>query len=209
MQVEQGPCGKKACMHMNINLELGMAELKGRCHLVQCSCLRLQRRPLQIPTAEQKKITTSRLQIGSSLNNSCAKLLSQRAGSCVVAVVYIKESDYQLSKSFRYCSRGFLQPPHCTCQSSRLPKMFPLPWRQTPPWFRLSVKIFTLSPFSRFMYNVNEPAEVFKLCSECFVTVDIRCTFGMWWCLTRIYSSHLIPKRDTLCLGGAKVNRGS
>lgn len=71
-----------------------------------------------------------------------------------------------------YCSLHFLMPkwmncveksvtdpPHCTCQSTRPLEMLPLPWRQMYPCSRLSEKIFTLSPFTGFIYSVREPEE--------------------------------------------------
>lgn len=116
------------------------------------------------------------------------------------------------SKEVNSVARGSILPPRRTRQSSRVLVMFPLPWRHTSPWFTLSEKIFTLSPFIDFMYKVREPAEVHQFISFFFFggagVALVLCVPDSQACLTWIDSSHLIPEMDTLCLSTSSLNRG-
>lgn len=116
------------------------------------------------------------------------------------------------SKEVNSVARGSILLPRRTRQSSRLLVMFPLPWCHTSPWFTLSEKIFTLSPFIDFMYKVREPAEVHQFISFFFFrgagVALVLCVPDSQACLTWIDSSHLIPEMDTLCLSTSSLNRG-
>lgn len=102
-------------------------------------------------------------------------------------------------------SSGLLQPPHCTCQSTRVLEMLPLPWRQTSPWLRLSEKTFTLAPSTGVMYTVREPADNKPShCNMFWVCCLFLTASG---CLTRIHSSQMIPEVDTLGFSCSLANR--